>query len=77
VVAARSLVRRFFPSAVPITRAEAARIVRRMGPYDVSSHWWASGIARRYGFARTDDDDLWWIYTDGRAAYGWRQGCVE
>ncbi|HVT47154.1 MAG TPA: DNA polymerase Y family protein [Vicinamibacterales bacterium] len=77
VVAARSLVRRFFPSAVPITRAEAARIVRRMGPYDVSCHWWASGIARRYGFARTDDDDLWWIYTDGRAAYGWRQGCVE
>jgi protein ImuB len=77
VVAARSLVRRFFPSSVPITRAEAARIVRRMGPYDVSSHWWENGVARRYGFARTEDDDLWWIYTDGRAAYGWRQGRVE
>jgi protein ImuB len=77
VVAARSLVRRFLSSPVPITRAEAARIVRRIGPYDVSSHWWTKRIARRYGFARTEDDDLWWIYTDGRAAYGWRQGRVE
>jgi protein ImuB len=77
VVGARSLVRRFFPTAVPITRAEAARIVRRIGPYDVSSHWWEHAVHRRYGFARTDDDDLWWIYTDGRAAYGWRQGRVE
>jgi hypothetical protein len=70
-------VRRFLPAAVPIMRAEAARIVRRVGPYDVSSHWWGARVHRRYGFARTADGDLWWIYTDGRAAYGWRQGTVE
>jgi protein ImuB len=77
VVGARTLVRRFLPAAVPITRAEAARIVRRVGPYDVSSHWWGARVHRRYGFARTADGDLWWIYTDGRAACGWRQGTVE